>query len=411
MKINVQIKDIAGLLGCLYIFLSTNPFILWTLMPSVFYLLLILLIYPVSYMLGQLGELKYTQDRVALFFILAAFVLFSFLPINGRGFYWARILLFIPMFNIIFYSSDVYLKIFQIFKKLMIIISVFSILIFTLLLIGVNPESIPHYKVEGFTIPMLRKNDYYRIFGFIVSSTNTIYEFGGVTFARACGAFLEPGHFAIYLGITMSIDKLINNKINVLLLIAGFITFSPAFLIIFLLIIVYDIVIKRKFKLLIYISVVMLIILFVIVKDEVLREKLYYLAIERTIVDGIKETLDERTSKKAYYAYHNLMTAKDLVFGKGFKYVEDLGVLSDVRGFLIKYGFIGLILSILINMTIFLRGKFRSIFLFVPIIILIFLHRSWMYGSPYIYLLVFIGINIYHSGNANEIELSESSTE
>ena len=47
---------------------------------------------------------------------------------------------------------------------------------------------------------------------------------------RICGVFAEPGHFGIYLGLMLAIEKFnFYEKRNLLLLITGFLTFSTAF--------------------------------------------------------------------------------------------------------------------------------------------------------------------------------------
>jgi|GEM_PF-691254 len=408
MRWKVSIQNIAAFFGCIYLFLSTNPFILWTTMPSVFYLLIFLIIVVVTISLTVVYKIVLTTNRILLVTFLSIFIFFIFLPINGREFLWAQILLFLSLIAIIFYQDSIHYQIFVFFRKFLIFFSIFAIAIFILILIGVDPEAIPHYKVEAFTIPMLRHNDFYRVYGFVVSSTNTIYHFGGLTIARACGPFLEPGHFAIYLGVTVSIEKLLYNKISKILVIAGFITFSPAFLIFLGLIVFYDIFFFRNFKLLIYLSVFVVLVLFIIITSEEIREGIYYLAIERNLGDGIKSTIENRSTGSAYFAYKNLISTKDFLLGKGTEFFEKFGVMSDFRGFIFKYGLIGFILSIGIVSIILTESKINSLFISLPILVLIFAHRSWMFESPYSYLYLLLIIRCYNFYQEQKLNIDDS---
>ena len=79
-------------------------------------------------------------------------------------------------------------------------------------------------------------------------------------------------------------------------------------------------------------------------------------------------------------------------------------MLADYREFLYDSGFYGLLLLIIIFFGIFVKVKVQYIILFAPVILLIFLHRSWMFWYPYVYILPIIafGAYIYKSNIGNQ---------
>lgn len=356
---------------------------MWLLpLDSVTYFLLFLSIFLITNILYVNKELVFSKNRILLFFFLFTYLCVISLPLFGHSFEWGRIFHFAALFPIIFFPNLILYNIFKFFRKLLIFFSFFSIILFILILIGIK---LPYYKIEGFTLPMQTNHDYYRLYGFIVSSTNTLWQYHGIIIARACGPFLEPGHFGIYIGIIISLEKILYNKINKILLITGFLTFSPAFLIILFFIEIYNFFILHKTKLLKYFFYATLVILsFTILVGSAFRQKIWHIAVERHLDKGLNSRLLEKT----LIAYNEFIKTSDIITGIGLKNLEGIGVMSDFRGLIFKFGLIGLILTLLICFSILIRSKFKQLFLIVPIILLIYLHRSWMFEGPYMYIFI-----------------------
>lgn len=371
--------------------MSINPFPMWIVPKSMVYLICLVMVMGFFFLLGFKKELVINKYNITLFFVLMLFLLFMTLPLFGRQFDWPPLLRFSSFPLLLFFPNRIHYLIYTYFRKLIIFTSGFAIIIFFLLLVGIE---LPYYKVDGFTEPMQFGDHFYRIYGVVVSSTNTVYEISGLSIARACGPFLEPGHFAIYIGIVLSIERVLYGKISKLPLIAGFLTFSPAFVAILFFIMVYDIVFRKNFKLLFLVSTFVFLLFGVIIANETMRNAIYYIAIGRNFSSVEDVTLDHRTSQRVLSAYNRFVHSDDFYTGMGVDWVnEKYGILSDFRGFIFRLGLIGFLLSILLLSVIFYGGRKKLLFLLIPIAILIHAHRFWMFTAPYIYLLMLLGKN------------------
>lgn len=399
MKLSYSLPNITALLSFTYIYVSFNPFPMWVLPGFVIFILLGLSLTACTYLLAVNNKLIITRKRIFFAIILFAFMLHLALPLFGHPPLVFKIFQFFPLLLITFFSNKIYYDIFRYFRLLFIVISGYSIVVFFLLFIGLD---LPYYRVDGFTMVTQYNNDFYRVYGLAVSSTNTVYNVYGFTIARLMGPFQEAGHFAIYLGIILSIEKILYDKISKVLVIAGFLTFSPAFLVIFALIMSYDLIIRKRIKLLIGSAVFISIIFLVVLTDPAAQETLYYLTIGRNF-EGIElsNVLDDRTGGYALMAYTQLAQTSQVFMGKGLGSTESIGMLADYRGLIFKIGLFGTILSIILFFILFVNENKKILFLLVPIILLVLAHRSWMFEGPYLYALILLAINSFKYKNAN----------
>ncbi len=383
--------DLAAFWGTFYLFFSMNPFPMWIIHPFIIYILNIIILFIVTLYLITQKKLNINAYTISLFSVLSIIILYLFLPISENVLTIGSLLRFLPFLFIVFFPLDVHFKIFKYFLKLIIFFSGFSILIFFLILIGIEP---PYYKIDGFTLVMQNGNHYYSLYGLVVTATTTTYNIMGLTIARVCGPFQEPGHFAIYIGTILSIEKVLFNKLSKLPIIAGFLTFSPAFIIILILIILYDIIFQRKFKLLISIILSLTVLMTIVISNDVVKQSIFYLTIGRNFANTRGTSLNNRTKQRNIAAYKSFTKTKRIYFGKGPIWVsEHYGILSDYRGFIFRHGIIGFSLSILFILIILSKANLRIFFLLFPIAVLILAHRFWMFTGPHIYLFMIIGIS------------------
>ncbi|MGX1753729.1 hypothetical protein [Sphingobacterium sp. NPDC055346] len=391
MSINKNLGTIASYLWTIFLFLSFHPFILWIVWPGLVTFPVYISIYILTLLLLSRKELVFTHKRVFLFVIILAFAFQITLPIFTSNLDIGKLMSLMTFSLFTFYPNSVYLQVFNRFRKLMILFAISSIVLFVLLLLNID---LPYYRIEGFTLPMAG-GDYYRLYGFIVSSTNTLYNFGGLTFARACGPFLEPGHFGIYLGLVLCGEKILIGKTNLWLNIAGFFTFSPAFILIFLLLIFYDFIVLKQFKnLKVYLIILLSIVILILNISPEMRENIWYLAVDRNVESEGDSVWDDRSDQNARVLYDKLSKTPEIIVGKGTEFLADIGMLSDLRGFILKHGLLGLFLSFLICIVILSRAKKLSqLWIYLPVIVLVFSHRSWMFEAAYIYMLISIIIS------------------
>ena len=356
---------------------------------------MVILIAPLTYLLWQQKELIINNDRLIFAIILFLYVSHLSLPLFGHEFHWAKIILFLPSFAILLFPGIILHDIYRYFRKLILFFSVISVILFILLLIGVDYDAIPHYRVEGFTPPMKRFEHYYRVYGLVVCPTNALYRFDGILFSRVCGPFQEPGHFAIFLGIIASIDKLLYNRVHPIIYITGLLTFSPAFLIIIIVIEFYNIFIKKRIRPKLYIGIAAVLFFGVILIGKTNRERIWYLTFGRNFGQVEKSLLDDRVLDTTIAEYSKFVKTPSIIMGKGARYMKNIGVMSDFRGLIFKYGIYGFTLSLLLFFLIFVKSKLKPAFLFIPLVLLIYAHRAWMFESPYVFLFSIIAVMVY----------------
>ncbi|MFV0155369.1 hypothetical protein OBK03_06240 [Empedobacter falsenii] len=307
-----------------------------------------------------------------------------------------KIMSFTSLICILMLKSSLHFKIFTGFRKLMLFFSWFAIVIFLITLVGID---LPYYKINAFTLVMQNSfggESFYKLYGFVVSSTNTVYNFGGLRISRICGPFQEPGHFAIYIGLVMFFEKLILQKFSKGFIIAGLLTFSPNFFLILGITLFYDLLFSENKKtVIVYLLGGFILVSFLLLLSDGLRDQLYYMTIGRNFDTGgnIEEVLDNRAGKQTLEYYNRFVHSPYFLYGRGVEFMSQFGILSDWRGMVLKYGFIGLIFSLIacFRILFFAKNIRLSVFIFL-IIILIYLQRSWMFESAFVYLFLVIGL-------------------
>lgn len=388
-----KIENLIEWFSVFYVFISLNPFLLWIVNPVLINVtssagMLMALLYMFS-----CKKVKLSGSRII---ILIGLLLFTahistsiFLKENNLG----KLINFISLATLILYPARNLISIFLKFKKLLYFFCVVSLVVFVIILLGFD---LPYYKIPGFSVVMESLGAYYKLYGVIVSSTNTIYNFGGLTIMRICGPFLEPGHFAIYIGFVLMLEKIMFNKLNKILLITAILTFSPSIFFFLITILLYHNLSggSKKRGFLGYIAFALLIgVVYLGVGTEA-RENISFLIVGRNFENtgfDLAGVLDGRAGKEALHAYRYFAQTPEVYFGKGVKFLEGYGVLSDYRGFIFKFGYIGITLSILFYSFIILSiDKKSKVISFLLIALIILLHRSWMFESPFIYFATFL---------------------
>lgn len=401
-----SIINIIEVVVTLYLFICVNPFLLWVVWPPIINIPLFLCIIISTLFLLSYNKLVISFSRVLISFCVFVFCLYMTTSVLGHSFDLGKFMSFTSLGLLCFYPSSIYLNVFNKYKKALKFFCIASLIVFVLVLVKLEP---PFYKIPAFSVVMKSLNAYYKLYGVVVSSTNTMYNIAGFSIGRICGPFLEPGHFAIYLGITVFIDKVIYNKISTLFIIVGILTFSPAFIFFLFFVISYDII-KNKNISKVYLKwfVFSLPIIAVLLTNDKVIDQLEYLIIGRNFESNgfdFNSVIDDRAGKRSMAVYNRFAGTPDVYFGKGVEFVEELGVLSDLRGMIFKFGILGLVLSMFIWLSM-LRNIIGKLLIYyvIAIITLIASHRSWMLESPYIYIMILILIYLYENYNSNVVK-------
>ena len=394
----INIKKIGALFLCFSLLVMMNPPVM-RLLPSeaiLYYLslFLMILIFVLSYIQRQLVFTKQRYILCLLFLLLGI----SFgLPVGDHSWTAKVFLPLLTLVFIIFLDNQVYYFAFGYFRKMMIVFAICSIIL-TILLLFLPANTLPYFELEPVSTAHLNKNIVYKVYGFILSYDTIIFDIGGFHFLRATGPVSEPGHFGIFLGLTLCIEKMLYGKRTPVLIICGCLTFSTAFFVILATLEMYNIFVIRKFQWKWYACTILLLIIFLLVVDNSLLDTIWEYSVGRNIGEE-KSILDNRTNDTALFIYNKFLQSSlpSLLWGHGTFALEvnSKTVLADYREFLYDSGFIGLFLVIITFRVIFMRVKMRFLLLFLPIIVIIFLHRAWMFWYSYLYLLPIIAFGAY----------------
>jgi hypothetical protein len=392
-----KIKKIASIIGAFFLFLTLNPFIIWISYPPFINISLLFLVVITTLTLNSCGLIEITKVKLSIAFLILLFMIQISTPLfGGASFDLGKLMHFSGLLLIIFFSPQLHLEIFMMFRKLMIFFAVSSVIVFLTTFVRIE---LPYYKIPGFSLVMTRSfpGSFYKLYGVVVTASHSENIIGGFKIARSCGPFLEGGHYAIYLGIIMFLEKILFNKVTKVFIVASIFTFSPTVLFFLGLIFIYDVLFIQKGKKLLPYSIAgLLFIGFIISVSGELGNQIYYILIESKLEsaesNSLNAILNDRAGKDALDAYESFKNTSDVYFGKGLHELEDLGVLSDYRGLIYVYGYIGFFLCLFASLYLsinVIKNNHLRIF-FILSVILIISHRSWMMNSIFIYAIFII---------------------
>ena len=296
---------------------------------------------------------------------------------------------FVPLLLLYAWPKSLLYSSYKLFRYVVLFFCVGSSVITVLSFVGLT-NYIPFFEMPAQSPLHINRGDYYYVYGIFPE----LHSVGDV-FYRACGMMEEPGHFSVILGFIYMIDRITHRKINPLIILCAILTFSSNFFFA-----VFLVELKNFFhlrtKVLLWVTglVVFSFIIYHALPRE-MQDTVYNIAYERNFgrasetyseTSSFTSLLDDRANDYGVGIFKNMTPEESAFGGQGDRNV----ILSDYRGFVLYYGWIGLLISwsILLALTYKLdKVIFISILLYSFIV---FLHRSWMYFSPYMYFFVFL---------------------
>lgn len=379
----LTINNITAFVIFLHTLISIRPFFTWIMPIRPMILTSAMLLTFLFIGAFAKGFLIFSKKRIILFIISLIFVLELSHNLLFTNVY------YLPFTYLMFFRSDIILQSFLIFKKMIWYVSIFTLILFFAFLLGVSLTTIPYYEVEAFSLANMNSFNFFRIYGFVVTLSSSIIPLGVSNIVKSCGIFAEPGHFAVILGITYWINKIIIGKRNIIFIIAGLSTLSPVFVIILILSELLDLFIKVNMfsikRILYFIGVVAIIAVFLstdIVYELIIKDKL-------DNVDKMNELLDSRTNKMALYAYEEMAASSQIYFGVSAKQRELEGCLSDYRGFIFYHGLVGIgLLLIMVFLFSYMSKNKETSLVILLFSFIVIAHRSWMFDGPYLFILM-----------------------
>lgn len=385
-----DIFKITAFFSCMYLVLSMDTFLSLLIWPPLLNLPVYCCILFCFLNFLSRKKLNLDYNNLLLVIVVFAYMVFFGLPLFHDFSEYPRFISFVPLILIMLlrpkiqiYTFDYLLRFFRFICKASII--VFFVLLFI---------ELPFVHLNSNSFVMEGTNYYYKLYGFILSSTNVTYNVGGLMITRVMGIFLEPGHFATFLGAIALGQKLIYNKTSKVIIIAGVLTFSPVFYVCLLILIAFSFIVDRSKKIIKRSIFVICIVLFgVSFLSQKYLDIIWELAIERNFSDisSVEERLNERADYFAMAHYRNFVKSNEVWVGKGSEFTQNLGMISDYRGLIFRFGIVGFILTLMICLLMFKNSQsLKFSFLFIPFVLLVGIQRSWMFQSTYIFMLLFI---------------------
>jgi hypothetical protein len=387
----MKLQRYAALNIALFAFISLNPYIRWIIPNEFFYGFFLVSTFILSLQLNSKirgGIITNISKLLVALFLLIFIVYFTTSLVHS--FRWGHFLWFIPFLMIVFYNDAIIERGYVYLRTIMVWIAIFALIVWVLKLVNFP---LPYYSY----IPEFRYNpaDYYRIYGPAISlyrGSFAVGEFYG--FERITGVFAEPGHFGIYIGLIIAIERFkFSIRRNQILFIAGIMTFSSAFYAIISLGFIYQVIMDKKVtKRILYPFVIIIFFagLGLLAEPEGFRELTYGRTLGRLGQEKINPAniIDSRVSEMFVYEFEQFAKTPKLFTGQGM--IDEGGqFVTNWRGLIFRFGIIGLSIIILLVISIAKRTHFIFALLLLSISVLIISHRSYLLYNPSIYILIF----------------------
>ncbi len=321
----------------------------------------------------------FLRTRYLNIFVISL-ILFLYIAIPFRRYdrFSPSVIWFFLFATLLLVNKVIIIRAFYYFSNIIFIICILALIVLMLNAIGVSlPNKIIPREIGG----------YFTSYYLSVKLSGQDYSFLGLNFYRLNGIFAEPGHFGLLLSMVLfvygGIIKTLKGKI---ILFTCLLTFSfGCYVLLFGLLLKY-IVLERKIYLIFLIFSVIALVLIVVPKE----------IIERFFLDKADGTLEDRTSDYFISFYNTYFDKGDILFGNGRDILE-INYLrnSDYRGFVIRYGYCGVLLYLFWLISLYWKKSISIQFLGIFYFIVVFLHRSWFIDYfIFLFFLLTLSYNI-----------------
>lgn len=200
---------------------------------------------------------------------------------------------------------------------------------------------------------------------------------------RLCGVFNEPGWFGTFLAFYLCSEKLNFKKLsNIVVGIAGILTFSLAFI---LIIGIYYVVSKiNNLKQWVWVSIIIIFYICILPNVETgnayVDEMIHRMAITE---DGLVG--DNRTTASFEYVYKNTINSDSVFWGEGYGYhlVSSSGSVCSIKTYIVDFGILGtaiLFLPVFI-LLMYRYRKNRNVIIFLLCVAASLYQRPWLFET------------------------------
>ena len=296
---------------------------------------------------------------------------------------------FAPLLLLYSWPKSILYSSYKLFKYVVLFFCVGSSVITTLSFMGLT-NNIPFFEMPAQASLHAIRGDYYHVYG-IFPELHSVDD----VFYRACGMMEEPGHFSVILGLIYMIDRFTHRKINPFIIICAILSFSSNFFLAVFLVELKNIFRLRNKVLFWVCGVITFSFLIYRALPEETQNMVYNIAYERNYgkasetyseTNSFTSLLDDRANDYGTRLYNSMTIEEFAIGGQGDRNV----ILSDYRGFVLYYGWIGLLISWSILLTLTYKLDKAVLVGVLLYFFIVFLHRSWMFFLPYMYFFAFL---------------------
>ena len=296
--------------------------------------------------------------------MLAYFLLSSFYTydnkfvLSGFLFLWLWILYAMA-------PKEIQLLTFKYLKRVWVIASIFGIIFYLNYILDLF---IPYKEVDYYNASSLGVFAKYIDYKFIFLYQETTGG-GLISYARLCGFCNEPGYFGTFCAFFLCASCLnLKDKSNIILLIAGFLTYSLGFILIIILFIILKNI--KKLKTMVFVVIILLAYFFVLPNITTGNQNIDHLLQRMTITEnGLSG--DNRSIDEVDILFTYTLENKPL-FGYGNNFLKSQsfeGGYATYKSYVIQYGIIGCLLfwGLLFYAAIYKNTKNFYVIIFILI--------------------------------------------
>ena len=386
--------------GVLYLLNVVDSYFVWdykNILTCVICLLVLLTI-P----LNEKSKLRLSKEDISFFSVYSIYAVITIIQVAPDSvnifYFFVKLCFFLPLFYLILWPPKMLYGLYRAFYKIIILFSIGSIII-TLLGFFSLLDNVPYIELDAHEALHENSGTYYRVYCGILT------DYGGLVdhfVVRACGFLCEPGHWAITLSIIYAVERLLKHTPNFVVVICGLLTFSTVFISVVIISELCIITKRKHLKNILFFPIALMSIILVYfflpstIKDpidEVLWERGTNDFIDMLYDSSITDALDTRANDFGRDYYLRYIRSGNILWGDGSISKDRDFILSDYRLVLIQQGVVGIILVFLTILASVKGLLLRDKIPLFAILLIILLHRAWMFQSPYFCLMVFIGRN------------------
>lgn len=398
-----SVEIVAALCGIIWFVWIIDACFTWFFSWSVRYVIGSLFVLFATVQLKGKGRLVLTKQRRLCFLLILILILLQ--TVNYR---FIALLCYGPLALILLWDDQTLLRLYKYLKRFIVFYAIVSVFVEFLVLTD-TWRLLPHIELPPQDIVQENLNTTNLFFGLFV-----IPQYGSeIFYYRAMGPLREGGHFSIFLGIIYFIERCVHHKGNIWIFAAGLLTLSPNFVFFFLIAEGYLALAERRIAkfMLQTVGIVMFITVAIWFSPNSIKDAIVQVVLERSLQEnvgnmesgGFMALLEGRTDIGGEQMYEKFVNrAGSISKLKGLSKVDEDIVLSDFRLLIIHYGYLGMMLFVIISY--YIGQMSRKLFYGLCVSALglyVMISRAWMFQQGYIWLMMVLASITFYCKNAH----------